>query len=90
MTGYVYQLVRKQEGVGLGDVFLLAMVGAFLGWQGVLFTLFFGALLGSLGGLAVGLFGTPTKAPELPSGMRETVLLRRPQRPAPQVREPKR
>jgi len=73
VTGYIYQLVRKQEGVGLGDVFLLAMVGAFLGWQGVLFTLFFGALLGSFGGLAIGLFGTPTDAPELPPGMRETV-----------------
>jgi len=73
VTGYVYQLVRKHEGVGLGDVFLLAMVGAFLGWQGVLFTLFFGALLGSFGGLAIGLFGTPTDAPELPPGMRESV-----------------
>ena len=71
LTGYLYQLVRGQEGVGLGDVFLLAMVGAFIGWQGVLFTLFFGALLGSIGGLAVGLFGTPTRAPELPPGMRE-------------------
>ncbi|HVB79330.1 MAG TPA: prepilin peptidase [Candidatus Binataceae bacterium] len=71
VTGYLYQLVRGQEGVGLGDVFLLAMVGAFIGWQGVLFTLFFGALLGSLGGLAVGLFGTPTQAPEPPPGMRE-------------------
>jgi len=73
VTGYIYQLVRKKEGVGLGDVFLLAMVGAFLGWQGVLFTLFFGALLGSIGGLTIGLFGTPTDAPELPPGMRETV-----------------
>jgi leader peptidase (prepilin peptidase) / N-methyltransferase len=72
VTGYLYQLVRKQEGVGLGDVFLLAMVGAFIGWQGVLFTLFFGALIGSFGGLAVGLFGTPRQAPELPPGMRET------------------
>ena len=72
VTGYLYQLVREQEGVGLGDVFLLAMVGAFIGWQGVLFTLFFGALLGSFGGLAIGLFGTPTDAPELPPGMRET------------------
>jgi leader peptidase (prepilin peptidase)/N-methyltransferase len=72
VTGYAYQLVRGKEGVGLGDVFLLAMVGAFVGWQGVLFTLFFGALLGSFGGLAVGLFGTPTGPPELPPGMRES------------------
>lgn len=70
VTGFVYQLVRHQEGVGLGDVFLIAMVGAFIGWQGVLFTLFFGALLGSIGGLAVGLFGTPTEAPELPAAAR--------------------
>jgi leader peptidase (prepilin peptidase) / N-methyltransferase len=72
VTGYLYQLARGKEGVGLGDVFLLAMVGAFIGWQGVLFTLFFGALLGSFGGLLIGLFGTPTQAPELPPGMRET------------------
>jgi leader peptidase (prepilin peptidase) / N-methyltransferase len=71
VTGLLYQLVRGQEGVGLGDVFLLAMVGAFLGWQGVLFTLFFGALLGSFGGLAVGIFGTPTDAPELPPSARQ-------------------
>ncbi len=71
LTGFAYQLVRHQEGVGLGDVFLLAMVGAFVGWQGVLFTLFFGALFGSLGGLAVGLFGTPREAPELPPAARQ-------------------
>jgi prepilin signal peptidase PulO-like enzyme (type II secretory pathway) len=71
LTGFLYQMVRGQEGVGLGDVFLLAMVGAFIGWQGVLFTLFFGALLGSVGGLAVGLFGTPRDAPEPPPSMRE-------------------
>jgi leader peptidase (prepilin peptidase)/N-methyltransferase len=70
-TGFIYQLLRAKEGVGLGDVFLLAMVGAFVGWQGVLFTLFFGALLGSFGGLAIGLFGTPRQAPEPPPGMRE-------------------
>ena len=68
VTGYLYQLVRGQEGVGLGDVFLLAMVGAFIGWQGVLFTLFFGALLGSFGGLAVGLFGTPTDGARIAAG----------------------
>jgi leader peptidase (prepilin peptidase)/N-methyltransferase len=78
ITGYLYQLARGKEGVGLGDVFLLAMVGAFLGWQGVLFTLFFGALLGSFGGLAIGLFGTPKEAPELPPSARETATTRAP------------
>jgi leader peptidase (prepilin peptidase)/N-methyltransferase len=71
ITGFVYELLRRKEGVGLGDVFLLAMVGAFIGWQGVMFTLFFGALLGSFGGLSVGLFGTPREAPEPPPFARE-------------------
>ncbi|HVA68160.1 MAG TPA: prepilin peptidase [Candidatus Binataceae bacterium] len=51
LTGFFYQIVRGREGVGLGDVFLLAMVGAFIGWAGALFTLFFGALIGSIGGI---------------------------------------
>jgi leader peptidase (prepilin peptidase)/N-methyltransferase len=71
VTGFVYELIRRKEGVGLGDVFLLAMVGAFIGWQGVMFTLFFGALIGSFGGLGVGLFGTPRDAPEPPPFARE-------------------
>lgn len=38
----------KQEAMGGGDIKMMAMVGAFLGWQGVLLTIFLGALLGSL------------------------------------------
>jgi leader peptidase (prepilin peptidase) / N-methyltransferase len=68
LTGFIYQLVRGDEGVGLGDVFLVAMVGAFMGWGGVLFTLFFGALLGSVGGILVALFGTPIATPNPPGG----------------------
>jgi leader peptidase (prepilin peptidase)/N-methyltransferase len=38
----------KQEAMGGGDIKMMAMVGAFLGWKGVLLTVFLGALLGSL------------------------------------------
>jgi leader peptidase (prepilin peptidase)/N-methyltransferase len=38
----------KEEAMGGGDIKMMAMVGAFLGWQGVLLTLFSGALLGLL------------------------------------------
>lgn len=37
-----------QEAMGGGDIKMMAMVGAFVGWQGVLLTVFGGALLGSL------------------------------------------
>ncbi|HTR62445.1 MAG TPA: prepilin peptidase [Candidatus Binataceae bacterium] len=57
LIGYLYELVRGREGVGMGDVWLLAMIGAFLGWPGVVFTLFFGSLLGAVGGLAMVLSG---------------------------------
>ena len=40
--------VLKQEAMGWGDVKMLAMIGAFVGWRGVLLTVFLGALLGSL------------------------------------------
>ena len=47
----LWYLVRHEEGMGLGDVKMLALVGAFLGWKGVLVTLFFGALTGAAIGL---------------------------------------
>ncbi|HXV85114.1 MAG TPA: A24 family peptidase, partial [Gemmatimonadales bacterium] len=40
--------VFKEEAMGGGDVKMMAMVGAFVGWKGVLLTVFGGALLGSL------------------------------------------
>ncbi|HVN64416.1 MAG TPA: prepilin peptidase, partial [Candidatus Binataceae bacterium] len=62
-TGYFYELVRGQEGVGMGDVWLLGMIGAFLGWRGVFFTLFIGSLLGAVGGIAYAIIG---KNPPVP------------------------
>lgn len=38
----------KEEAMGGGDIKMMAMVGAFVGWQGVLLTIFMGALTGTL------------------------------------------
>ncbi len=46
--GWVYEKVRHREGLGLGDVKLMAMVGAFLGLRGSLLTLIVGSLAGSV------------------------------------------
>ena len=51
---------ERVEGMGMGDVKMLAMVGGFLGWKLVLLTLFAGSVLGSvwgLGGMAVRRYG---------------------------------
>jgi len=45
--------IRGEEGMGMGDVNMLAMIGAFLGWQGVIVALFGGALAGALVGLGL-------------------------------------
>ena len=47
-----YILIRKQEGMGLGDVKMLAMVGGLLGWEGAIFTLVIGSIIGTVFGLA--------------------------------------
>jgi leader peptidase (prepilin peptidase)/N-methyltransferase len=40
--------IFQKEAMGGGDIKMMAMVGAFVGWQGVLLTIFLGALLGTL------------------------------------------
>lgn len=47
LMGSVYQWIRKREGLGGGDVKLCAMLGAFLGWQGMLLVFFVGSIAGS-------------------------------------------
>ncbi len=48
-----YELLAKREGMGGGDIKLLAMLGAFLGWKAVFPIVFIASLLGTLVGVPV-------------------------------------
>jgi len=49
--GWLFEKLRHKEGLGFGDVKMLAMVGAFLGIRGALLTIVLGAVAGSVAGL---------------------------------------
>jgi leader peptidase (prepilin peptidase) / N-methyltransferase len=53
LVGYLFELVTKKEGMGGGDIKLLAMMGAFFGWKAVLFIIFASSLIGSVIGISV-------------------------------------
>jgi leader peptidase (prepilin peptidase)/N-methyltransferase len=49
--GWFYLKFRGQEGMGMGDYKMAAMIGAFLGLMPMLFALMIGSVLGAVGGL---------------------------------------
>ena len=61
--------LRGEEGMGMGDVNMLAMVGAFLGWQGVLVTFALATVVGAIGGLALLATGRLVLKGRLPFGL---------------------
>jgi leader peptidase (prepilin peptidase)/N-methyltransferase len=65
---WFYLVVRKREGLGLGDIKLLAMIGALLGPQCALITIFLGSVLGSVVGITLILFRRHSFANYLPFG----------------------
>jgi len=68
-AGWVYQRLRHREGLGLGDVKLIAMVGSFLGLTGALWTLIAGSLAGSVIGYGyIRVTGKDASTYELPFG----------------------
>ena len=50
-VAFGYYLLTRREGMGGGDIKLLAMIGAFLGWQSLLYVIFASSLTGSLVGI---------------------------------------
>ena len=55
-VAWLYKTFRGQEGMGGGDIKLLAMIGAFLGWQSIFVTLFVGSVIGSIIGVGLMLY----------------------------------
>lgn len=53
LVAWLYYFFTGTEGMGGGDVKLLAMIGAFLGWPSITVSLFIGSVVGSAIGLAV-------------------------------------
>jgi leader peptidase (prepilin peptidase)/N-methyltransferase len=53
LVAYGYQWLTGKEGMGGGDIKLLAMMGAFLGWKSVLFIVFSSSLIGSVIGITM-------------------------------------
>jgi len=56
LVAWGYHFITGKEGMGGGDIKLLAMIGAFIGWQGVFFTIFMASATGSLIGTVLILF----------------------------------
>jgi leader peptidase (prepilin peptidase)/N-methyltransferase len=68
LLAWSYRRIRGQEGLGFGDVKMLAMIGAFLGWKLMLFTLAAASVLGSLTAGALMIGGRASLQSRLPLG----------------------
>ncbi|MBW4054441.1 MAG: prepilin peptidase [Proteobacteria bacterium] len=53
LVAFLYHRLTGKEGMGGGDIKLLAMMGAFLGWKAVPFIIFASSLVGSLIGITI-------------------------------------
>jgi leader peptidase (prepilin peptidase)/N-methyltransferase len=81
LIGTIYLLITGREGLGLGDSKLLAVIGALLGWRGVVVALFGGSVIGSVLGSAALLAarrrgGTPPAGESEAEGEADESILR--------------
>lgn len=56
LVGWGYELIKKREGMGGGDIKLFAMIGGFLGWKSLIFILLVSSFLGAIIGISVILY----------------------------------
>ena len=68
LVAYSYQRLTGKEGMGGGDIKLLAMMGAFLGWKAVPFIIFASSLIGSLIGVSIMFFQKKDSKLAIPFG----------------------
>lgn len=68
IIGWAYFVVTKEDGLGMGDVKLMAMTGAFLGIDSVAPTIFLGSLFGSVVGVLLIIIGRGNRKSEIPFG----------------------
>ncbi len=68
IEGTATQITIPREAMGFGDVFFIAMIGAFTGWKGVLFTIFAASIIGSLMSVFPRFVGKQDWASRIPFG----------------------
>jgi len=68
LMGEIYFRIRHEEGMGFGDVKMLAMIGAFLGWKLMLLTLVLSSFIGSVVGVGMIVFNRGDMKYALPFG----------------------
>ena len=69
VVGLGYQKLRKRQGLGMGDVKMMAMAGAFLGWRLTFLAIFAGSFLGLLAGIYLIVFHKQNFQAKLPFGV---------------------
>jgi leader peptidase (prepilin peptidase)/N-methyltransferase len=65
---WIFKLITHKEGMGYGDFKLLALLGAWLGWQALPLIILLSSLLGSIIGLALIVFKGKNKHSAIPFG----------------------
>jgi len=69
LVAFLYEKITGQEGMGLGDVKMLGMIGAFLGASGVVVTILAASVSGTVVGLGLILFRGGSGKTKLPFGV---------------------